>query len=148
MLVRVHTAVGRGVLALAHGRALAAAGVGLWLGLTLAGCRRPAEPAAPEVTLKLAVTPDPPLVGPATVVVTVTDPGGRPVTGAAVDLEGNMSHPGMSPVAGRATETGPGRYEAPLEFTMAGDWVVTVGVTLADGRTLQKQLDVRGVRTG
>ena len=146
MLVRLHAEAGRGVLGLTRGRALAAVCVGLVLGLAAAGCRRPAAP-EPDLSLKLSVSPDPPVVGPASVVVSVTDPGGRPVTGAAVELEGNMSHPGMVPVLGRATEAGPGRYEGPLEFTMAGDWIVTVGVTLADGRTLRRDLDVRGVRT-
>lgn len=57
-----------------------------------------------------------------------------------------MSHAGMSPRFAEARETGPGRYEAHLEFQMAGDWVILLHVTLPDGKKLERQFDVRGVR--
>jgi len=34
------------------------------------------------------------------------------------------------------------RYAIPFEWTMGGDWVVTVDVTLADGRTASRQFDL------
>ena len=112
-----------------------------------AGCQPPAR-TAPEIELDWSVKPDPPRVGPATVSLALTDAKtGQPVRGAEVRLEGNMSHPGMKPVFGAARETGPGRYEAPIEFTMGGDWVILVDATLRDGRALQRQVDVRGVRS-
>ena len=61
-------------------------------------------------------------------------------------LEGDMSHPGMSPRFAEAKETDPGRYEARLEFPMAGDWVILLHVTLSDGKKLERQFDVRDVR--
>ena len=45
-----------------------------------------------------------------------------------------MSHAGMSPLFAEAKETEPGRYEAHLEFQMAGDWVILLHVTLPDGK--------------
>ena len=57
-----------------------------------------------------------------------------------------MSHAGMRPVFSDAREVGPGRYEAPVEFTMAGDWVLLITVSLPDGGKLQRQLDIKGVR--
>jgi hypothetical protein len=63
-----------------------------------------------------------------------------------VRLEGGMSHAGMEPVFATAREVEPGRYEAPLELTMAGDWLVLVDATLRDGRALRRQLKVPGVR--
>jgi YtkA-like len=123
----------------------------LWLAVCLtisavAGCQPPAE-TAPEIDLNWRVTPDPPRTGPATVSLTLTDTAaGRPIEGATVRLEGNMSHPGMKPVFSTAREVRPGQYEAPIEFTMAGDWFLLVDATLHDGRTLHRQVDLPGVR--
>jgi hypothetical protein len=119
-----------------------------WLGLlvilVLAGCRGEGED-LDGVVVKLEVAPDPPHAGPATVTVTLSDADGRSIDGAAVKLEGNMNHAGMVPVMAEATEVSPGRYEASLEFTMGGDWFILVQATLADGRTLERQIDVPGV---
>jgi hypothetical protein len=57
-----------------------------------------------------------------------------------------MSHAGMSPQFDEAKEIAAGRYQAHVEFQMAGDWVILVHVTLPDGRKLERQIDVRGVR--
>jgi hypothetical protein len=101
----------------------------------------------PPVSLQWSVSPDPPLIGPAKVSIALTDTTtGEPVAGATVNVEGNMTHPGMQPVFGTGRETSPGHYEAPLQFTMGGDWLLLIDATLADGRTLQRQVDVRGVR--
>ncbi|MCB0181714.1 MAG: FixH family protein, partial [Anaerolineae bacterium] len=84
---------------------------------------------------------------PAAVVIQLTDEAGQPLAGAKVELEGNMSHAGMTPVFSQAKEIEPGQYEAPLEFTMGGDWFILVKVTLPDGRQLERQVDVPGVET-
>ncbi|HSG38870.1 MAG TPA: FixH family protein [Thermoanaerobaculia bacterium] len=119
----------------------------LWLAVLIAGCQPPGQ-TNPEITLDWSVRPDPPLTGPATVSLTMADAKtGRPVEDAEVRLEGNMSHPGMKPVFSAAREVAPGRYEAPIEFTMGGDWFILIDATLRDGRTLQRQMDVTGVRS-
>ncbi len=56
-----------------------------------------------------------------------------------------MAHPGMAPVFSDAHETSPGSYEAHVNFSMGGDWVLLLHVTLADGRKFDKQVDVKGV---
>jgi hypothetical protein len=100
-----------------------------------------------NVVLASQVAPDPPRVGPGELTLTLTDRAtGRPARGAAVRVEADMSHPGMKPVLATAREAAPGRYLAALGFTMAGDWVVLVDARWPDGRTLHRQLDVRGVR--
>lgn len=121
--------------------------LGLAACLIAAGCRPPVAPAAdttPDVALAWTVTPDPPAAGPATLALTLTDTRARrPVAGAAVKLEGDMSHPGMQPVFSTARETAPGRYEAPIRFTMAGDWILLVDARLRDGRTLHREIRLR-----
>jgi hypothetical protein len=52
----------------------------------------------------------------------------------------------MKPVFATAREVAPGRYEAPVELTMAGDWVISVDARLRDGRSFERQLELRGVR--
>jgi hypothetical protein len=86
-------------------------------------------------------------VGPATFSLKLSDSAAKPLTGARVTLEGNMTHAGMTPVYAGATEVEPGRYRASLEFTMGGDWVVLVHAALPDGQKLERQLDIKGVRT-
>lgn len=104
-------------------------------------------PGGEDIELTWSVTPAPPATGPARFSAALADARTRqPVRGAVVKLEGDMSHPGMKPVFGTAREIAPGRYEAPIEFTMAGDWVLLLDATLADGRTLQRQVLLPGVR--
>jgi hypothetical protein len=99
-----------------------------------------------DLSVELALTPDPPLVGPATIVVTLHDADGQPISGAEMELEGTMTHAGMVPVFGAAAEKEPGRYETELEFTMGGDWVIIVRADLPDGGSLEKEFDVPGVK--
>ncbi len=117
----------------------------LIVAVAAAGCQRGAQ-GADDFTASLRVAPDPPRVGAAQVTVSLRDAAGQPVAGAQVELEGTMSHPGMAPVIAAATEDAPGVYRADLEFTMAGDWILIVRATLADGRTWQRQIDLPGVR--
>ncbi|HEV7902667.1 MAG TPA: FixH family protein [Pyrinomonadaceae bacterium] len=120
--------------------------VALSVGTMLAGCRKGAE-AQTDILIAHEITPQPPVVGvTATVSLKVTDKAGRNVTGAKVKIEGNMSHAGMAPVFAEAGEVAPGRYQAHIAFSMSGDWVLLVDLTLPDGRKLQRQLEVKGVR--
>ena len=113
--------------------------------LLVTGCRRGQTSDISDIGLDLSISPDPPTTGPAAVVIQLTDEAGQPLAGATVELEGNMSHAGMTPVFSQAKEVEPGQYEAPLEFTMGGDWFILVKATLPDGRQLERQVDVPGV---
>ena len=108
------------------------------------GCR-PSSPQAPGLEARLEVKPQPPRQGPAAITVSLSEADGRPVAGAEVKLEGNMTHAGMVPVFASARESAPGRYEAPIEFTMGGDWYILVTASLPDGRRLERQFPVPGV---
>ena len=108
-------------------------------------CRR-ADEAVQGITVKQEIAPKPPRVGPATVLVQVSDASQKPVENAAIMVEADMSHPGMSPVFAEANATAPGSYRAPIEFSMGGDWVVLLHIQLADGRRIERQMDVRGVQ--
>jgi hypothetical protein len=118
--------------------------VGLLLFLILAGCGRGSKD-LPDLAVSLLIEPEPPQIGPAVVTVTLSDASGQPITGAEVELEGNMSHAGMVPVFAPAPETVPGHYRADLEFTMGGDWFILVRAELPDGRSMERKIDVPGV---
>jgi hypothetical protein len=119
---------------------------GLSACLLLAGCKKDGG-SIPGVHVDCQVAPSPPKVGPAKITVTLKDDSGKPITGAAIKVEGNMNHAGMKPVFGEAKERRPGQYETPLEFTMGGDWFLLINATLSDGRKLNKQVDVPGVKS-
>jgi hypothetical protein len=99
----------------------------------------------PDIVLLHDVSPQPPRVGPVTITLKLTDLPGKPISGADIKLEGNMSHAGMVPVFATATEIGAGSYRANIELSMAGDWNILVHLTLPDGRKLDQQFEIKGV---
>jgi hypothetical protein len=114
------------------------------LSLALANCRQSSELTAADAgyVLQLDVAPEPASVGTATLQLTLLQEDGSPVDNAQISVKGDMSHAGMAPVLGSA-ESGPdGIYTVPFEWTMAGDWIVTVDVTLADGTTFSDRFDL------
>lgn len=92
------------------------------------------------------IQPFPAKRGPATVTVHLKDEAGAPREGATLTLEGNMNHAGMRPVFSDLSETEPGAYVSDsFEFTMGGDWILTVRGALADGTSFEQIFDVAGV---
>jgi len=113
--------------------------------LLAAGCARTVD-STTFVAIEHELSPEPARVGPATLTLRLADSAARPITGAHVAIEADMSHAGMNPRFAEAKETDLGRYEAHVEFQMAGDWVILLHVTLPDGKKLERQFDVRDVR--
>lgn len=98
------------------------------------------------VNLTVETSPRPARVGVVSMIVHLTGAKDVPETGAHLKMEADMSHPGMAPVVGDLTETGAGDYQATLNLGMAGDWVIVVRGTLADGRRMERELKLPGVR--
>jgi hypothetical protein len=120
--------------------------------LALVGCARLSQQQdqAADVNIALAVHPDPPAVGPANLTVFVTGADGRSIDGASLHIKGDMSHVGMQPVLAEFEGGHDGEYQTPFEWTMGGDWIVSVAAALPDGRTTARQFtytvegDIRG----
>jgi hypothetical protein len=112
----------------------------------LSACRKPSQPGS-QVTIQLEGQPHSFRVGPETVSLKLIDALGKPIPGAQVSLEGNMSHAGMPPVFSKAPEVGPGTYRGVVELSMAGDWIITVRARLADGQQVERQFEAKGVRS-
>jgi hypothetical protein len=118
----------------------------LWMALLPATACHRAVDGGSALVVRSEISPMPAKVGSATIMLTLSDLSAKPVSGANIALEGDMTHAGMAPVFGGSTEMEPGRYRGALAFSMAGDWVVLVHVTLANGVKVERQIDVKGVR--
>lgn len=113
------------------------------LALGSAGCGRAASGSA-NLEIDLQVVTEK-VVGPATIEVTVRTADGKPIDDARVQVRGDMTH-AMPPVLSEAKRVGAGRYATEdFRFTMAGDWVITAEVTLANGEKVERTLKVGGV---
>lgn len=96
--------------------------------------------------LNISVNAGSTMVGTTDLMITVKDTEGNAVNDATVGIKGDMSHAGMQPVLGESsTSNGEGMYMIPYEWTMAGDWFVTVNVSLADGTTESQRFDFNGI---
>jgi len=113
----------------------------------LVGCSRGNDEASSASTqVSWTIDPSPPAVGPATLTIQLKDADGDPASGATISVEGNMNHAGMKPVFSDLSETDPGTYVTDsFEFTMGGDWIITVSGTDADGSAVNVSFDINGV---
>lgn len=111
--------------------------------LALAGCARASDQiAGGDVAITLATQPDPAVVGDATLIITLADADGNPIEDAALNVKGDMNHAGMVPVLAEASGGPAGVYDLPFEWTMPGDWIVTVEATLPDGSAAVERFEL------
>lgn len=104
------------------------------LAVGLAACRQSAAPDDASIVVTLVTEPADPVVGQGTMLITIADDDGSPLPNAAVEVRGDMAHAGMAPVITKADNAGNGTYRSTFDWSMGGDWVITVTATLADGR--------------
>ena len=119
----------------------------LLLGLGLAACNRE-RPAQSSPALQITLIAAPAGKDSGYQIVQVMDQTGQPVTDATVSLEGNMNHGGMAPMFGAAVNDdadgqADGRYQAPIQLNMLGDWIMTVTVKRSDGTTVNQDIPVQ-----
>lgn len=99
--------------------------------MDMGGHVKPISPQRKEgggLSLTVSTTPQPAKLGESDLQVTVKDNTGKPVTDATVTIEYIMDMPGMSIEKVNAQHRGEGVYHAPVHFTMAGPWGITIGV--------------------
>lgn len=113
--------------------------------IALVGCRESAQLRAtsnPNVQISLERPAAPYTVGQDALIILVMDAANQPISGAVVEVIGDMNHAGMQPVSGKTETDANGRYTIPFQWTMGGDWILTVTVTLPDGTRETRQFDV------
>ncbi len=111
-------------------KALFTLSIGLTLLLTAcsgAGSVAPAQTAEP-VTITMNVLPDPPVVGDVLLYFNVVDDQGQPVTGAEVNVMADHTDMSGMTMQGNATDQGKGIYAITTNFSMTGQWKITVQV--------------------
>lgn len=102
----------------------------------LAGC---GDTAGPALQIDLQLSPTPPTMGPARLIVGLTDSVGLPVEGIPVQVFGTPE--GGPPTASvPAREQGQGRYVVPeFHFAAAGPWTVTVHAKTRGGLDVTRE---------
>jgi hypothetical protein len=109
----------------------------------VAGCgpRETTGTSPPDPFVTLELIPSPPVVGqPTRADLVLRDGAGRPLRGAALQVEGHMTHPGMAPLIAQAVERADGTYTANLTATMAGDWIFVVTGELPGGERIRREV--------
>jgi hypothetical protein len=123
----------------------------LALALVLGACGRAnaSDYGSELATIELQLAPNPTTARPAALDLRLTPPTGAPIGGASLEVEGTMTHAGMTPVFATPTDQGAGNYRVDqFRFTMAGDWLIIVRATLPDGGKIQRTFPANGVREG
>jgi hypothetical protein len=102
------------------------------MSMVLVACASAATPVAPassaSVNIAVETNPDPMVPGDVELTFTIADESGTPVEGATVDVDAaHTGHGGME-MTGAATDQGGGKYAITANFSMSGDWKITVHV--------------------
>jgi YtkA-like len=96
--------------------------------------------------IESTISPKPVRMGWSTLTLVLAQRDGTPLRDAGVSVEADMSHAGMAPVFSDASESVPGTYQAALNLTMPGDWVLLLHVHPRYGGMLERQIEVKDVR--
>lgn len=108
--------------------------IGLLFGITifLAACSSGATPenstSAKPVNIQIESNPNPAMMGDVTLTLVITDENGTLIEGARVDV--SLDHTDMTGMgmSGPATDQGEGKYAINANFSMSGNWKMTVYV--------------------
>ena len=109
-------------------KALFALSIGLTLLLTACSGVGSVAPAQTTVAVTMNVLPDPPVVGDVLLYFNVVDDQGQPVTGAEVNVMADHTDMSGMTMQGNATDQGKGIYAITTNFSMTGQWKITVQV--------------------
>ena len=106
--------------------------LGLVMLLALAACSASgsttAAPTKAPVSIALVTEPDPAVVGDVELQFTVVDENGQPISAADFDVfADHTDHSGMT-LHGKATDQGNGLYAITANFSMSGNWKLSVQV--------------------
>jgi hypothetical protein len=116
------------------------------LSILLAACGSTAAPvdttSTKQVNISVESNPNPAAMGDVELVFTITDANGDPIEGAKVDVSADhtdMTGMGMN---GAATDQGGGKYSINANFSMMGNWKLTVYVR-KDGLDYKEDIDYK-----
>jgi len=113
--------------------------------LAMSACHR-ADGRGEGLKVRHTIAPMPVRVGHSRLDLELVRAGGANVSGAQIQVELDMAHPGMAPRFSIAKEDSAGHYSTDLDLDMAGDWVVVVHTRLLDGQQVERQFALNGVQ--
>lgn len=119
------------------------------LSVLLAGCGSASTPdggggnaSSQEVNIAVSTSPNPPMMGDIELVLAITDAYGNPIEGARVDVSADHTDMTGMTMSGPATDQGGGRYAITANFSMSGNWKLTVYVR-SDGLDYQEDIQLK-----
>ncbi len=120
--------------------------IGIWviLAALLTGCStaQPQDTQTDPVKITLNTNPPTPAVGNIELVLELKDPQGQPLTEATVDVSADHTDMSGMTMNGLATEQEDGKYAITADFSMSGNWKVTVYVR-KEGLDFKKDIELK-----
>jgi hypothetical protein len=107
-----------------------------------AGTLTPAATASKPVNIKMETDPNPAVMGDMELVLNISDANGNPIEGAKVDVSADHTDMSGMNMSGLATDQGGGRYSIKANFSMSGNWKLTVYVR-KDGLDYEEDIDFK-----
>ena len=115
------------------------------LAALLVACGSAATPAATTsskpVNIKVETNPTPAVMGAMELVLMITDADGKPIEGATVDVSAEHTDMSGMDMSGVTTDQGGGRYSIRPNFSMSGNWKLTVYVR-KDGLDYKEEIEL------
>ena len=102
----------------------------------------PAATASKPVNIKMETDPSPAVMGDMELVLNITDANGNPIEGATVDVSADHTDMSGMNMSGLATDQAGGRYSIKANFSMSGNWKVTVYIR-KDGLDYKEDIDFK-----
>lgn len=102
--------------------------------------RPPQTLSLPQMTL--SSDPYPLTLGTTRLLLSLNDAKSAPISDAVVDVTVTMIHDSMLPLSRRVSVGQDGIYSIPMEWPMAGQWLVEILASLPDGSQLSDQYEV------
>lgn len=104
----------------------------VFLSIVLTACAGTATSAAPDssrpVNIAVRTDPDPAAMGDIELTLNITDAEGNPVEGATVDVSADHTDMTGMTMSGAAIDQGGGNYAINANFSMSGNWKLSVYV--------------------
>ena len=94
------------------------------------------------VNISVSTNPSPAMMGDIELAFTITDADGNPIEGATVDVSADHTDMTGMTMSGAATDQGGGKYAINANFSMSGNWKLTVYVR-KDGLDYKKDIEFK-----
>ena len=126
-------------------RALIIVGLLVVMSVLLSACggSAPEESSTKPVNIQVESNPSPAAVGDAELLFTLMDASGKPIEGARVGVSADHTDMAGMGMSGAATDQGAGKYSINANFSMSGNWKLTVYVRNDAGLDYKEDIEFK-----